>query len=125
MLGCDGIIAFHLLNYLHNGHILNLMELLEKIKDDCKFPAFLILLPEDPYDKLPRNVQATMELIDHSEFMRRRTVMSIWPTPSFKAGPADALFMANALSNCCITHYMVDLFSEGSCGNIEHPDQPD
>ena len=121
----DAVYAFQLRNPLHNGHVLLLKDTREQLlKLGYKNPILLLhplggWVKDDDVPLLNRMKQH-QALLDDGTLDPQHTILAIWPSPMYYAGPTEVLWHASSRANCGITHFITGRDPAG----LKHPEQP-
>ena len=119
----DAVYAFQVRNPLHNGHVLMLTDTREQLlKQGYKNPV-LLLHPlggwckddDIPLDYRMRQHQA---LLDDGTLNPDHTILAVWPSPMYYAGPTEVLWHASSRTACNITHFITGRDPAG----VKHPE---
>ena len=122
--GGDSLYAFQVRNPLHNGHCMLLHEARKQLIQEGYKNPILLLHPCGGWTKdddvpLKTRVDQYLALLEEKALIEEQTVLAIWPSPMFYAGPLEVLwhFSSRELSN-------VDFMIVGrDPAGIKHPDQ--
>lgn len=121
----DAVYAFQLRNPLHNGHVLLLKDTRQQLlKQGYKNPILLLhplggwVKDDDvPLDTRMRQHQA---LLDDGTLENEHTILAIWPSPMYYAGPTEVLWHASSRAYCGTTHFITGRDPAG----LKHPEDP-
>jgi 3'-phosphoadenosine 5'-phosphosulfate synthase len=121
----DAVYAFQLRNPLHNGHVLLLKDTREQLLKLGYQNPILLLHPlggwvkddDVPLDTRMRQHQA---LLDDGTLDTEHTILAIWPSPMYYAGPTEVLWHASSRANAGITHFITGRDPAG----LKHPEDP-
>lgn len=119
----DAVYAFQVRNPLHNGHVLLLKDTREQLLTKGYRNPILLLHPlggwtkddDVPTDTRMRQHQA---LLDDGTLNPDHTILAIWPSPMYYAGPTEVLWHASSRANCGITHFITGRDPAG----LKHPE---
>lgn len=124
--GSNALIAVHLDEPMHAGHIMNI----EKTRNDLleqgyENPQVLLHLQDDPwcYEDLPYRMNQAQAMLDDSSFNRDYVTLALWPSKRLKTGPFEALWQVSSRVHAGVTHMLIDTWSEGSSGNTVNVDE--
>ena len=121
----DAVYAFQLRNPLHNGHVLLLKDTrVQLLRLGYKNPI-LLLHPlggwvKDDDVPLDTRMKQHQALLDDGTLDPEHTILAIWPSPMFYAGPTEVLWHASSRANCGITHFITGRDPAG----LKHPENP-
>lgn len=121
----DAVYAFQVRNPLHNGHVLLLKDTREQLlKLGYKNPI-LLLHPLGGWTKeddapLDTRMKQHQALLDDGTLEPEHTILAIWPSPMYYAGPTEVLWHASSRVNCGITHFITGRDPAG----VKHPEFP-
>lgn len=121
--GADAVYAFQVRNPLHNGHVLLLKDTREQLlKLGYKNPI-LLLHPLGGWckdDDVPTDVRMHQHqaLLDDGTLDPEHTILAVWPSPMWYAGPTEVLWHASSRVNCGITHFITGRDPAG----VKHPE---
>eukprot|EP00347_Sterkiella_histriomuscorum_P019046 403343169 len=119
----DAVYAFQLRNPLHNGHVLLLKDTIEQLlKLGYKNPILLLhplggWVKDDDVPLLTRMKQH-QALLDDGTLDSQHTILAIWPSPMYYAGPTEVLWHGSSRANCGITHFITGRDPAG----LKHPE---
>lgn len=119
----DAVYAFQLRNPLHNGHALLLSDTrVQLLKLGYKNPI-LLLHPlggwvKDDDVPLDTRMKQHQALLDDGTLNSETTILAIWPSPMYYAGPTEVLWHASSRANCGITHFITGRDPAG----LKHPE---
>lgn len=90
----DAVFAFQLRNPLHNGHCMLLHDTRKKLRCEGFKNPVLLLHPCGGWTKdddvpLITRIKQHEALFDSLVFNRENTIMAIWPSPMYYAGPLE------------------------------------
>lgn len=120
----DVVYAFQLRNPLHNGHCMLLEDARAKlIKDGYKNPL-LLLHPCGGWtkdDDVPLEVRIRQHkaLIDNNVLNRESTLLAIWPSPMYYAGPLEVLWHFSSREFAGVNYMIVGRDPAG----VKHPEK--
>ena len=121
--GADAVYAFQVRNPLHNGHVLLLKDTREQlIKLGYKNPI-LLLHPlggwcKDDDVPLDYRMRQHAALLEDGTLNPEHTILAVWPSPMYYAGPTEVLWHASSRVNAGITHFITGRDPAG----VKHPD---
>lgn len=121
--GADAVYAFQVRNPLHNGHVLLLKDTREQlIKLGYKNPI-LLLHPlggwcKDDDVPLDYRMRQHAALLEDGTLNPDHTILAVWPSPMYYAGPTEVLWHASSRVNAGITHFITGRDPAG----VKHPD---
>lgn len=124
--GADAIYAFQVRNPLHGGHVFLLQDAREQlIAKGYKNPV-LVLHPCGGWSKdddipLGFRMRQHQILLDEGTLDPQTTVLAIWPSPMYLAGPTEVVWHAYSRVNCGVTHFITGRDPAG----ITHPEERD
>lgn len=119
----DGVYAFQLRNPIHNGHVLLLKDTREQLlKLGYKNPILLLhplggWVKDDDVPLITRMKQH-QALLDDGTLDPEHTILAIWPSPMYYAGPTEVLWHASSRATCGITHFITGRDPAG----LKHPE---
>mmetsp|Transcript_7057 Transcript_7057/g.5304 ORF Transcript_7057/g.5304 Transcript_7057/m.5304 type:complete len:347 (-) Transcript_7057:51-1091(-) len=119
----DCVYAFQLRNPLHNGHVLLLKDTREQLlKKGYKNPI-LLLHPLGGWTKdddvpLDTRMKQHQALLDDGTLDPEQTILAIWPSPMYYAGPTEVMWHASSRTYCGITHFITGRDPAG----MKHPE---
>lgn len=122
--GADAVYAFQVRNPLHNGHVLLLKDTREQlIKLGYKNPI-LLLHPlggwcKDDDVPLDYRMRQHAALLEDGTLNPEHTILAVWPSPMWYAGPTEVLWHASSRVNCGITHFITGRDPAG----VKHPEK--
>ncbi len=125
-LKADAVYAFQVRNPLHNGHVLLLKDTREQLlKKGYKNPI-LLLHPLGGWtkdDDVPTDTRMYQHqaLLDEGTLTAEHTILAIWPSPMYYAGPTEVMWHASSRANCGITHFITGRDPAG----MKHPEHED
>ena len=120
--GADAVYAFQVRNPLHNGHCLLLKDTREQlIKLGYKNPI-LLLHPlggwcKDDDVPLDYRMRQHAALLEDGTLPREHTILAVWPSPMYYAGPTEVLWHCSSRVNAGITHFITGRDPAG----VKHP----
>jgi len=123
-LNADAVYAFQVRNPLHNGHVLLLKDTREQLlKKGYKNPI-LLLHPLGGWtkdDDVPTDTRMLQHqaLLDEGTLTQAHTILAIWPSPMYYAGPTEVMWHASSRANCGITHFITGRDPAG----MKHPEE--
>lgn len=118
----DCVYAFQLRNPLHNGHVLLLNDTRKMLISRGYTNPILLLHPCGGWTKdddvpLKTRIQQHEALLSDGTLNKDTTILSIWPSPMFYAGPAEVLFHFSSRVNANVDFMIVGRDPAG----IKHP----
>lgn len=119
----DAVYAFQVRNPLHNGHVLMLKNARQQLLDKGYKNPILLLHPlggwcKDDDVPLSYRMRQHQALLDDGTLDPEHTILAVWPSPMYFAGPSEVLWHASSRANCNITHFITGRDPAG----IKHPD---
>ena len=120
--GADAVYAFQVRNPLHNGHVLLLKDTRDQlIKLGYKNPI-LLLHPlggwcKDDDVPLDYRMRQHAALLEDGTLTPEHTILAVWPSPMYYAGPTEVLWHASSRVNAGITHFITGRDPAG----VKHP----
>lgn len=121
--GADCIYAFQLRNPLHSGHVMLLNSTRDKLIQKGYSNPVLLLHPCGGWtkdDDVPLNIRMDQHqaLILDGELSNDHTILAIWPSPMFYAGPSEVLWHVSSRLNAGSHYFIVGRDPAG----IGHPE---
>ena len=121
--GADVIYGFQLRNPLHNGHVMLLNSTREQLIEKGYSNPLLLLHPCGGWTKdddvpLPIRIEQHQALISDGELSESQTILAIWPSPMFYAGPSEVLWHVASRLNAGVNYFIVGRDPAG----IGHPE---
>lgn len=123
-MGADAVFAFQLRNPIHNGHALLMQDTRRRLLDDHGFKKPVLLLhPLGGWtkdDDVPLNVRMEQHqaVLNDGVLEANSTVLAIFPSPMYYAGPTEVQWHAKARQNAGANFYIVGRDPAG----VPHPD---
>ncbi|CAI2361428.1 unnamed protein product [Moneuplotes crassus] len=121
--GADCIYGFQLRNPLHSGHVMLLNSTRDKLIERGYANPLLLLHPCGGWtkdDDVPLNIRMEQHqaLISDGELSESQTILAIWPSPMFYAGPTEVLWHVASRLNAGVNYFIVGRDPAG----IGHPE---
>jgi len=121
--GADAIYGFQLRNPLHSGHVMLLNSTRDKLIEKGYSNPLLLLHPCGGWtkdDDVPLNIRMDQHqaLISDGELSQSQTILAIWPSPMFYAGPSEVLWHVASRLNAGVNYFIVGRDPAG----IGHPE---
>ena len=119
----DGAFVYQINEPLNKGHLLMFDEVRDQMKDQGFRKPILILHPcggcdVDENISLPYRIRQYRAFIEEGLLDDATTVLAIWPSPNYLAGPVEALWQITSRVNCGATHFLIE---DNQCGLL-HPE---
>ncbi len=119
----DVVYAFQVRNPLHNGHVLLLKDTREQLVAKGHKNPILLLHPLGGWTKeddapLDTRMKQHQALLDDGTLNPDHTILAIWPSPMYYAGPTEVLWHCSSRVNCGITHFITGRDPAG----MRHPE---
>jgi 3'-phosphoadenosine 5'-phosphosulfate synthase len=121
--GADAIYGFQLRNPLHSGHVMLLNSTRDKLIERGYSNPILLLHPCGGWtkdDDVPLNtrIEQHQALIQDGELLDSQTILAVWPSPMFYAGPSEVLWHVSSRLNAGVQYFIVGRDPAG----IGHPE---
>lgn len=121
--GADAIYGFQLRNPLHSGHTMLLNSTRDKLIEKGYSKPILLLHPCGGWTKdddvpLDTRMLQHQALIDDGELSADETILAVWPSPMFYAGPSEVLWHVASRLNAGVQYFIVGRDPAG----IGHPE---
>ena len=121
----DVVYAFQVRNPLHNGHVLLLKDTREQLLAKGHKNPILLLHPLGGWTKeddapLDTRMKQHQALLDDGTLNPDHTILAIWPSPMYYAGPTEVLWHCSSRVHCGITHFITGRDPAG----MKHPEFP-
>ena len=119
----DVVYAFQLRNPLHNGHVMLLNSTRDMLIERGYKNPVLLLHPCGGWTKdddvpLDIRMQQHQAIIDDNELNKDQTILAIWPSPMYYAGPSEVLWHVASRLNAGVEYFIVGRDPAG----INHPE---
>jgi 3'-phosphoadenosine 5'-phosphosulfate synthase len=119
----DVIYGFQLRNPLHSGHVLLLNSTRDQLIEKGYSNPLLLLHPCGGWtkdDDVPLDIRMKQHqaLISDGELLDSQTILAIWPSPMFYAGPSEVLWHVTSRLNAGCEYFIVGRDPAG----IAHPE---
>jgi 3'-phosphoadenosine 5'-phosphosulfate synthase len=124
--GGDCLFAFQVRNPLHNGHCKLLQEARKQLISQGFTNPILLLHPCGGWtkdDDLPLNIRINQyrALLEEKVLLDEETILAIWPSPMYFAGPLEVLWHFSSRENADVDFMIVGRDPAG----IKHPERQD
>lgn len=121
--GADCIYGFQLRNPLHSGHVMLLNSTRDQLVARGYSNPLLLLHPCGGWtkdDDVPLDIRMLQHqaLIEDGELLQSQTILAIWPSPMFYAGPSEVLWHVASRLNAGVEYFIVGRDPAG----IGHPE---
>lgn len=121
----DAVYAFQLRNPLHSGHVMLLNSTRDILIERGYKNPILLLHPCGGWtkdDDVPLDVRMKQHqaIIDDGELDGERTILAIWPSPMYYAGPSEVLWHVSSRLNAAVNFFIVGRDPAG----VGHPELP-
>jgi 3'-phosphoadenosine 5'-phosphosulfate synthase len=119
----DVVYAFQLRNPLHNGHVMLLNNTRDQLVSYGYKNPVLLLHPlggwvKDDDVPLDTRMKQHQALLDDGTLDPNHTILAIWPSPMYYAGPTEVLWHASSRAVCGVTHFITGRDPAG----VKHPE---
>ncbi|KAL0266467.1 UNVERIFIED_CONTAM: hypothetical protein PYX00_008989 [Menopon gallinae] len=121
----DAVFAFQLRNPIHNGHALLMQDTRRRLLEEKGFKKPVLLLhplggwTKDDDVPLPTRIEQHQAVLNEGVLDPNSTVLAIFPSPMYYAGPTEVQWHAKARMNAGANFYIVGRDPAG----VPHPDQ--
>lgn len=122
-MNADACYAFQVSDALHNADIHMLQYARQSLLDRGYKNPVLLLHPLGGWSKdddipLSIRIRHLQVLLDECVLDQKSTILAIWPSPMYYAGPTEVLWHCSSRAGCGITHFIAGRDPAG----IPHPE---
>lgn len=124
--GADVVYGFQLRNPLHNGHVMLLKDTHDQLIAKGYKKPLLLLHPLGGWvkdDDVPSDtrMQQHQALIEEGTLNHEHTILAIWPSPMYYAGPTEVIWHVMSRVRAGVKYFIVGRDPAG----VKHPENKD